>query len=314
MKRDLLAKLPRPLYFNTIATLPVKAGFKKELAIVQRVNVPVLLPHEAFQQIWQSGSFGRTICESPEVLERFWTDIAMHPAVRNHPIRNVADYKRRAIPLVLHGDGAAVTQSIGSGSKSCLFLSWKSLVAKTKDTKDSHILIGAIWSHICVSTPHFSTCKSFWRVVEKSFNLMLTNSGSTGGFFGCLLFTCGDLEYLNSFHGQVRWNSSFPCALCNIPLEKVSNYQSVADLPADPWEPLPRPGEQFPLFQSLLSQMSICPDYMHSKHLGTDQRLAASVAWIVIFRLENEGPLEQRLFNLLEEMKDFGMSINVSFL
>ena len=113
------------------------------------------------------GSQGRLVGQYVKVQRLYRKGVAMHPALRNHPIRNVNGYQRRAVPLLLHGDGAAVTQSIGSGTKSCLFLSWKSTVAKTKDTKDSHILIGSIWTHICVSTAHFNTCNAFWRVVVK---------------------------------------------------------------------------------------------------------------------------------------------------
>ena len=127
-------------------------------------------------------------------------------------------------------------------------------------------------------------------------------------------FTCGDLEYLNTFQGQVRWNSAFPCALCDISLEQVSNFQSVTDLAADPWEPLPRHDQRRPLFHRALSPMPICPDYMHSMHLGTDQRLLGSVAWVLIFDPQKEGPLEQRLFQLSEEMKEFRISINISLL
>ena len=167
IKRDLLSKLPPPSFSTTWAKLPVKAAFKKEIAITQIVNVPVLLPHEAFQKVWESGSFQRTMCAGPHVLESFWEGISDHPAVRFHPVRKIDGFERRAVPLLLHGDGAAVTQQIGSGSKSCLFLSWKSMVGNSKDTKDAHILIGAIWSHLCVSTSHVNTSKSFWKVVEK---------------------------------------------------------------------------------------------------------------------------------------------------
>ena len=273
--------------------------------MTQIVNVPVLLPHEAFQKVWDSGSFQRTICAGPHVLESFWKEISDHPAVRNHPVRNIDGFERRAVPLLLHGDGAAVTQQIGSGSKSCLFLSWKSMVGNSKDTKDAHILIGAIWSHLCVSTSHFDTSKSFWKVVSKSFNFMLNSAGdTTGGFFGCLLFTTGDLEYYNSFLGQARWNANFPCPLCNVHLSNVGNFRSVTDVSVDQWDSLPRQGQSCPLFHSLLSPLAICPDWMHSKHLGTDQRLLGSVAWVLLFEVDAEGPLEQRLFNLLEELKE----------
>ena len=244
IKRDLLSKLPPPSFSTTLAKLPVKAAFKKEIAITQIVNVPVLLPHEAFQKVWESGSFQRTMCAGPHVLESFWEGISDHPAVRFHPVRKIDGFERRAVPLLLHGDGAAVTQQIGSGSKSCLFLSWKSMVGNSKDTKDAHILIGAIWSHLCVSTSHVNTSKSFWKVVEKSFHFMLNSGGdSTGGFFGCLLFATGDLEYYNSFLGQARWNANFPCPLCNVHLSNVANFRAVTDVSVDQWDSLPRQGQ-----------------------------------------------------------------------
>ena len=121
---------------------------------------------------------------------------------------------------------------------------------------------------------------------------------------GCLLFTTGDLEYYNNFLGQARWNANFPCPHCNVHLSNVENFRSVTDVSVDRWDSLPRQGQSCPLFHSLLTPLAICPDWMHTKHLGTDQGLLGSVAWVLLFEVDTEGPLELRLLNLLEELKE----------
>ena len=50
-------------------------------------------------------------------------------------------YRDRAVPLCLHSDGASVTQGLGSNAKSCLFLSFKSMVG---GGVHKHFLMAAI--------------------------------------------------------------------------------------------------------------------------------------------------------------------------
>ena len=155
LKRDLMRQLPAPLFSTTPIRLPLKTAIKKEVTITQLATVPLLLPHDCFKQVWKSGSFERTVCEGHHVLEKFWEAVGDHPSLRFHRVKSTPGYQRRAVPLILHGDGAAVTQSIGSGSKSCMFLSWRSLVAKSRDNRDCHHLIGAIWSHLSCGKQFF---------------------------------------------------------------------------------------------------------------------------------------------------------------
>lgn len=299
-----MRRLPDPLFSTTSVKLPLKTAIQKEIVCTQLLHVPLLLPHDCFKQVWKSGSFNRTICEGAAVLEAFWTDVGDHPSLQFHPVKSVPGYQRRAVPLILHGDGAAVTQSIGSGSKSCMFLSWRSLVARSKDNRDNHHLIGAIWSHLLVASRSFNTSNSFWRCVAKSFQQMFDEGGrDTGGYFGVVIFTTGDLEYFNSFQGQPRWNALRPCSLCSIDLHRIKDFKQVRDINADPWTSLPR-RQSCPLFESLLSPTCISPDIMHTKHLGTDQRLLGSVAWVLIMQVMDQGSIEERLFVLLQELKD----------
>ena len=299
-----MRQLPAPLFSTTPIRLPLKTAIKKEVTVTQLATVPLLLPHDCFKQVWKSGSFERTVCEGHHVLEKFWEAVGDHPSLRFHPVKSTPGYQRRAVPLILHGDGAAVTQSIGSGSKSCMFLSWRSLVAKSRDNRDCHHLIGAIWSHLLVASNSFNTSNSFWKCVAKSFQYMFDEGGQdTGGYFGVVVFTTGDLEYFNTFHGQPRWNALRPCSLCSIELHRIKDFKQVRDINADPWTSLPR-RQSCPLFESLLSPTCISPDLMHTKHLGTDQRLLGSVAWVLIMQVMDQGSVEDRLFVLLQELKD----------
>ena len=272
-----MRRLPDPLFSTTSVKLPLKTAIQKEIVCTQLLHVPLLLPHDCFKQVWKSGSFNRTICEGAAVLEAFWTDVGDHPSLQFHPVKSVPGYQRRAVPLILHGDGAAVTQSIGSGSKSCMFLSWRSLVARSKDNRDNHHLIGAIWSHLLVASRSFNTSNSFWRCVAKSFQQMFDEGGrDTGGYFGVVIFTTGDLEYFNSFQGQPRWNALRPCSLCSIDLHRIKDFKQVRDINADPWTSLPR-RQSRPLFESLLSPTCISrPDaYKTSWHGPAPVRISS---------------------------------------
>ena len=155
-----------------------------------------------------------------------------------------------------------------------MFLSWRSLVARSRGNRDGHHLIGAIWSHLLVASNFFNTSKS------KSFQYMFNEGGQdTGGYFGIVAYTKRDLEYFKRFHGQPWWNAPRPC-----------------------WTSLPC-RQSRPLLESLPRPTCIPPDLMHTKHLGTDKRLLGSVAWVLITQVMDQGSVEERLFVLLQELK-----------
>ena len=98
-------------------------------------------------------------------------------------------------------------------------------------------------------------------------------------------------------------NPGGTCSLCSIELHRIKDFKQVSDINADPWTSLPR-RQSCPLFESLLSPTCISPDMMHTKHLGTDKRLLGSVAWVLIMQVMDQGSVEDRLFVLLQELKD----------
>ncbi len=73
-------------------------------------NIDVLLPHELFSTIYNSypNAFMRKICPNADVLEHFWNEMESNPQFINHPVKKIPNYKRRAIPVSIHGDGVPV--------------------------------------------------------------------------------------------------------------------------------------------------------------------------------------------------------------
>ena len=264
------------------------------------MRVPVLLPEDLWKSLWTSGKFENFVVKSTQVLERFWDEVGNHPALLHHPVKAMQGYKRRAVPLCIHGDGASVTQSIGSASKSCLFVSFRSLTALTP----KHFVMCAVWSHVAAKAPSMNTSKSVFSILSNSFLRMQQAAGQdTGGFFGVPVFLEGDLEYYNEWLRLPRWNSANPCSLCSLHKKDIKNWNSVGDVLPDPWL-VPR-NTPCPLFRKLISPAGVCVDWMHSKHLGIDQRFLGSVTWLFIFVLSNQATtLDSRLFQLVHELKD----------
>ena len=62
-------------------------------------------------------TFKERILPDVDELETFWNAMEDNPQLRDHPVLNRRDWKRRAIPLVLHGDGVPLTGIGKSWSK-----------------------------------------------------------------------------------------------------------------------------------------------------------------------------------------------------
>ena len=260
----------------------------------------MILPGDLWQALWDAELFSHFIVEDQQEIRKFWKQCGNHPGLHNHPVKRIPNYQQYAVPILLHGDGAPVAQQIGSASKSCLFLSWRSLVSGSSST---HFLMTAVWASACSKAFGAYTSKAIFSILTKAWQNLLDNRGmSTGGFFPVVVFSTGDLEYYADYHQVARWNSNFPCCLCTVAKENIGKIRAVEDLKIDSWIPRQHP---CPLFRSLCSPACIAPDYMHSKHLGVDLRLLGSVIWMLLFGFDDRRPLEDKLHQVLYEMQEF---------
>lgn len=300
--RDLFKKLPPALCSQSEKQVAVKVSVSKCVCRLAQVSIPFLHPSSFWRSAYQFGHIWRQcICQKEELIEQFWSQCGHHPALANHKVKRIYNYRRRASPVVLHGDGAAVTQNIGSSSKSCMFLSWRSLCTQTPQ----HFLITALWSFMKAQGRIGCSVKSIFRIVSSFFEELLAEEGRfSNGYFPLLCFSTGDIEYFNQWHLQPRWNANLPCPLCSVHQNRLADLPTVQKLAPEPWRDQ-RPHQECPLFRNVMSRKAISPDYMHSKHLGIDGRFLGSVCWLIIFQLmDQQMPLDHRLGQLLFDIKD----------
>ena len=293
VNRDLQSKLPPALFAPTSHLLPVRVSLRQHDTRQKRLQIPLLLPHQSWPTLVHKSWWAPQQTD----IEAWWRSCGSHPALAQHPVKSIRSFQTRAVPCVLHGDAAAITQNLGSNSKASLFLSYKCLAKK-----GSHVLIAALWNHLFTDNCESHTQRALWTAIVESFERLFEEGCSSDTLFPVLVFSTGDLEYFSAFHGFPRWNSRHPCGLCGIQLSSLSRIREVRPLDADAWPPDRRDGGCV-LFR-LVSTKGVMVDWMHSKHLGTDQRYLGSTIWLLVFDLlVHMGPLEQRLAYVLQNLK-----------
>ncbi len=104
--------------------------------LIQQIALPFFLPHLLFAHLYSKARslfdfkmFGHNGDETR--LDEFWSEVQRRrdPRLHNHPITKRKNWKRRAIPICIHGDGAPVVAVGKSGTKSLDNISWGSLLA-----------------------------------------------------------------------------------------------------------------------------------------------------------------------------------------
>ena len=82
---------------------------------MQRVSCELFEPHQIFTHYYHNHpeAFENKFLGTgggPDRLEEFWDEVERRddPRIRSHPMRRRADWKRRAIPIEIHGDEVPV--------------------------------------------------------------------------------------------------------------------------------------------------------------------------------------------------------------
>ena len=300
ISRDLSLKFPANVFPLTQITIPIQVAKSKGMIQTTMCQVPFLLPEDSWQVI--SKNEGYFNIPDTACIQSWWESCGQHPALLNHPVKKIQNFATRAVPCVLHGDGAAVTQNIGSSSKSCLFISYKMLCADQTD----HMLICSLWNQLTSDSKGFKSIYSIWLVVARNFERIMASASAIDNSekFPVVVFSTGDLGYFNVYHNLPRWNSVQPCGLCEINKGNLKRCRVVSPLPPDGWSTAR--SSSCPLFRSMMSPLSVAVDWMHSKHLGLDQRFLGSVLWLFIYHIyKTRGSVEQRLALLLHNLKEY---------
>ena len=84
---------------------------------IQNVHLPMLAQHCTLEYLYQKEpeTFKKRICPPTDALGHLGNEMEHHPQMVGHPVKLRRDYKHRAIPLSLHGDGAPALKQNANG-------------------------------------------------------------------------------------------------------------------------------------------------------------------------------------------------------
>ncbi|CAE7743230.1 unnamed protein product, partial [Symbiodinium necroappetens] len=282
----------------------VKVPFKNPWGMMLQA---VMLPHVLFSSIYASyrATWEKSICPNLDALERFWNVMveSKNPNITPAMTRK-KNWKRRLIPLALHGDGVPITGLGKSWVQTVTNFAWYSLLTMSTSTADSLFFVYAMVDKMRVDakdlTGHSSMVfgRQLTTWVESILAEFLVTCADpydassiegqkagkplAAGYCAVLFSLVGDLDYYATILDVARSTSvTAPCSRCRATkygdmswqdFRPAANWMSSAYSPAG-WKALPAADKSTcPLFH--MPWTSICNlgyDYMHCKYLGVDR-------------------------------------------
>ena len=139
---DLMKTLPLEIHIPkpTLTQLPFKCG---------NLLQGFLLPHELFLCIYHfyPATWRLSVVPSDDRLEEFWQTNTHHPAMTEMKISQKPGYRRRCVPISLHGDDVPIT---GVGKVWCQLLtvfSWSAMTG-LGNTKEGQFFVWGCWEKL----------------------------------------------------------------------------------------------------------------------------------------------------------------------
>ena len=286
----------------------------KDKGVTCQGEVHVLYPHDWMYHL--ADAYSTNIDELfglSEVVD-FWASAnPKNPKLHEHPMRACEGWAQRAVPFVIHGDGASFHER-----DSLVNVSMKPILGEGGE--DAHFLLAAFPKSCTVS----ATWPEIWRHLAWSFTAAFHNehppldvdgkpwpkdspraklSGQPifpNSMFGIVWVLCGDLDYFSRDLGMPYHSSECFCWRCkcnraNIPWNDFrpgaawqTNQYSAADVIAQE--------HACPIFTVPgVSALSLMLDLMHVGDLGvTSQAISSSLFTIVE---EMQGGSRETKFN-----------------
>ena len=309
--RDLLRRLKLPKLSQALHTVSfcTKTIFGVSKGIARKT---ILLPHLLFAQLYNQYPdlfMKRIVGGTVSNIASFWKSQSKHPSFANHPMRThhrlKGNYTEKAIPIALHGGGVATTAVGKSYSKSVEGYSWQScLVMGCTGPTLTIFLICIIFKTVLDAGPGaqaeiwlWMTWSLFWLYegvhpthapngspYTTGIEAELAGEPLAGGFYCVLWQIRGDLEYMLLTLKLRNYNSNTPCSCCgaNGSTHPWTDARRNAALWLDKLWTNASFAEAFPDRHPLFKLQGVgicnwCPDWLHTKALGTDAWFFGSV-------------------------------------
>ena len=233
------------------------------------------------------------------------------PKLVGHPMLEKENWKSRAVPLMLHGDGVSFT----TGGQSLLAISFSFLLSSAGWSELSIFLITAVCKAArCYSKVHgegVDTVHTLWAYIVHGFNALFAgrhpthdpwghdwppgpqadNAGkpiADGLFFGVVWSLPQDHEYAVNETGCRHWNCNDFCTWCDIEKQKMSDFSDPVIQRMKACSHNQTPPSNHPIWQIAgVTRCMYTGDLMHSGDLGPCLRLHGSTMSDLI---QEDGP------------------------
>ena len=291
-------------------------------------NIPFYFPHIVIADMYENDvqefsdfMFGG----KANRLEDFWAEVQARedPRIASHPMCRRADWKKFAVPVMLHGDDVPVTKVGKAGSVSLHNCSWQPLFAEGRSLYIKRLITqilrvsmtdateGQIWHKISWSLmwlfrgihPDSDWNGKAWPAGSSQHYLGKNKAQLAGGYFFVVWGLQQDLDYSLKTYKMKSYNANDPCDSC--PCHKASpnpkmiptyfghdaQWMKMLYTPQQWRELNPDMHVLFRTF-SFLSSHNLEPDEMHILYLGVYKRHLGSVLWLLVHRLMSHDPAE----------------------
>jgi len=306
--RDLLKRMPQSM---VPASVPLACNVKDSKANRPDLRqLPLKLPclwmHHFSSQLQNTllfqGFFGT------ERLEEFWKQVDLKgPRWRDHSFHTKPNWKKRCIPLLLHGDGAEF-----QNQDSLFTISFKGLLNTTNDFQEN-LWIASVPKRACFEgRPDLDgTLHTVWQWIAWSLTALFHNQWPAtdpfgheiletsplfdkvgcsilpDGYFCALIGIMGDMEFFQNELGLNHQGSNNPCHLCKCNREgrPWNDFSKKAA-----WRATQKNGAQkdlkHPLFKVPgVTAHTTCLDVLHVLDLGFVSHCLANIIFDLVINI-----------------------------
>ena len=224
------------LFKPAMVEIPFRKFRGVVLDTVHKMSLPILLVNELFEYIWERNT--AMFLKLAGDVESFWNQVQHDdPRLVNNPLTEQPNWKTRAIPLLVHGDGAAFTMK----NNSLLAVSFGFLLAPGWSWRSSFLMACFCAINKTIASVHGvgnGTWVVIWKYIAHAFQALLKGThplkdpygndwpvGSRsrelagrvlcgGRWIGIVWCLAHDQEYGSNELGEAHFNATEPCKHC----------------------------------------------------------------------------------------------------
>ena len=143
---------------------------------ITNLKMPFFFPHLTIAHLYGNDrhEFDRLMfCGTPDNLETFWSEVEARadPRLIDHPMAKRVNWKRKAVPIFLHGDDVPVVRVGKPGTASLSNCSWQPLLTRGRSLYIKRLIFGIFRQNLALGTE-----ARYWHMIAWSLTSLRPNN------------------------------------------------------------------------------------------------------------------------------------------